>query len=80
MGEHIAPSVAEWFAEHFTNKNNSSMLPLPSAINLGGLKNEEIYINGEGPFEEGLACLKMICKIYFLNSLNYMLYHDLVTL
>ena len=23
MGEHIAPSVAEWFAEHFTNKKNS---------------------------------------------------------
>jgi len=23
MGEHIAPSVAEWFAESFTNKNNS---------------------------------------------------------
>ena len=40
------------------------MLPLPSAINLGGLKNEEIYINGDGPFEEGLACLKMICKIF----------------
>ena len=47
-----------------SNKNNSSMLPLPSAINLGGLKNEEIYIKGDGPFEEGLACLKMICKIF----------------
>ena len=47
-----------------SNKNNSSMLPLPSAINLGGLKNEEIYIKGDGPFEEGLACLKMICKQY----------------
>ena len=23
MGEHIAPSVAEWFAEHFTKKENS---------------------------------------------------------
>ena len=23
MGEHIAPSVAEWFAKHFTNKENS---------------------------------------------------------
>ena len=23
MGEHIAPSVAEWFATHFTNKENS---------------------------------------------------------
>jgi acetyl-CoA synthetase len=23
MGEHIAPSVAQWFAEHFTNKSNS---------------------------------------------------------
>ena len=50
-----------------SNKNNSSMLPLPSAINLGGLKNEEIYIKGDGPFEEGLACLKMICKIFKVN-------------
>ncbi len=23
MGEHIAPSVAEWFADHFTNKKNA---------------------------------------------------------
>ena len=44
------------------------MLPLPSAINLGGLKNEEIYIKGDGPFEEGLACLKMICKIFKVNK------------
>ena len=51
-----------------TNENNSSMLPLPSAINLGGLNNEEIYIKGDGPFEEGLACLKMICKIFKVNK------------
>ena len=23
MGEHLAPSVAEWFAKTFTNKNNA---------------------------------------------------------
>ena len=50
--------------DKFSNLNNSSILPLPSAINLGELKNEEICINGDGPFEEGLACLKMICKIF----------------
>ena len=48
----------------YLNQNNTSSLPLPSAINLGGLKNKEVYIKGDGPFEEGLACLKMICKIY----------------
>ncbi len=48
----------------YFNQNNTSSLPLPSAINLGGLKNKEVYIKGDGPFEEGLACLKMICKIY----------------
>ena len=48
----------------YFNQNNSSLLPLPSAINLGGLKNKEVYIKGDGPFDEGLACLKMICKIY----------------
>ena len=48
----------------YLNQNNTSSLPLPSAINLGGLKNKEVYIKGNGPFEEGLACLKMICKIY----------------
>ena len=26
MGEHIAPSVAEWFAKHFTSKKNSEAL------------------------------------------------------
>ena len=48
----------------YFDQNNTSSLPLPSAINLGGLKNKEVYIKGDGPFEEGLACLKMICKIY----------------
>ena len=48
---------------YFKEKNTSS-LPLPSAINLGGLKNKEVFIKGDGPFEEGLACLKMICKMY----------------
>ena len=48
----------------YLNQNNTSSLPLPSAINLGGFKNKEVYIKGDGPFEEGLACLKMICKIY----------------
>ena len=45
-------------------EKKSSPLPLPSAINLGGLKNKEVFIKGDGPFEEGLACLKMICKMY----------------
>ena len=48
---------------YFKEKNTSS-LPLPSAINLGGFKNKEVFIKGDGPFEEGLACLKMICKMY----------------
>ena len=48
----------------YSNENNTSLLPLPSAINLGGLKNKEFYMKGDGPFEEGLACLKMICKMY----------------
>ncbi len=48
---------------NFEEKNTSS-LPLPSAINLGGLKNKEVFIKGDGPFEEGLACLKIICKMY----------------
>ena len=45
-------------------EKKSSPLPLPSAINLGGLKNKEVFIKGDGPFEEGLACLKMICRMY----------------
>ena len=48
----------------YFNEKNTPFLPLPSAINLGGFKNKEIYIKGDGPFEEGLACLKMICKMY----------------
>ena len=48
----------------YFNENNTPFLPLPSAINLGGFKNKEIYIKGDGPFEEGLACLKMIFKMY----------------
>ena len=52
----------------YFNQNNTSSLPLPSAINLGGLKNKEVYIKGDGPFDEGLACLKMICKMYDVKS------------
>ncbi len=64
INKNIFYKILDGINIEISNKNNSSMLPLPSAINLGGLKNEEIYINGDGPFEEGLACLKMICKMY----------------
>ena len=64
INKNIFYKILDGINIEISNKNNSSMLPLPSAINLGGLKNEEIYINGDGPFEEGLACLKMICKIF----------------
>ncbi len=64
INRNILYKILDDINTEITDENNSPILPLPSAINLGGLKNEEIYINGDGPFEEGLACLKMICKQY----------------
>ena len=67
MGEHIAPSVAEWFAKHFTSKNKAIVNAYYQTEN-GAIISSPTYRDKTSKVPHGSAG-KLSCKYLKINKL-----------